>query len=456
MNDQRAYDYLSWSLIDHTDETLFKGVRQLRGGELAVLSLHSNSMYKEEIPIHRWYTITPRAAPTQLGEAVEVFRELLMDSVMLRLRSDVPVGSCLSGGLDSSSIVCLIHDHFKMVKKETNQHTFSIASNYEQFDETVYIKEVAQHVGIDPCLLYPDHDQLFMLLDRIAWHQDEPFNSASIYAQWCVFEEASRQGVKVVLDGQGADEVIAGYHGFLGPHLTGLLRSFKWLQLLRDIQATKALHDYDAWFILKRMSNTFLPESLRQLLRKRAGKSSIHTDWINMERLQATPLDPFTAHGAKTSTVQGLSLAQLQSTNLPMLLHWEDRNSMAHSVESRLPFLDYRLVEFVIGLPDDWKLSEGVTKRVLREAMKGSLPESIRQRHNKMGFVTPEERWMTGEASESFRALLNQAIDKSSGIIREDIREKFERMRTGKEPYSSVIWKVISFGQWMEAFRIRT
>jgi asparagine synthase (glutamine-hydrolysing) len=138
-----------------------------------------------------------------------------------------------------------------------------------------------------------------------------------------------------------------------------------------------------------------------------------------------------------------------------MLLHWEDRDSMAHSVESRLPFLDYRLVEFVIGLPAEFKLWDGTTKRVLRAAMHGILPEKVRNRMDKMGFVTPEEVWIREEAPDLFRAELRHAIDASQGIITSKALDRLEAVIAGKEEFSFLVWRMISFGRWMERFGVR-
>jgi asparagine synthase (glutamine-hydrolysing) len=155
---------------------------------------------------------------------------------------------------------------------------------------------------------------------------------------------------------------------------------------------------------MKQTFNNVLPEFLRQPLRRLAGKPGTVTPWLNMEKLSAVSRDPFLeAGGAKAASVGAMSLAQFAATSLPMLLHWEDRDSMAHSIEARVPFLDYRLVEFVTGLPDEFKIDGGVTKRVMREGMLGALPERVRTRIDKLGFVTPEEVWMKQDGSDLFR-----------------------------------------------------
>src|SRR6185436_15082336 len=203
----------------------------------------------------------------------------------------------------------------------------------------------------------PRLDELFPALDRMTWHQDEPFGSTSIYAQWHVFGLAADNRVKVMLDGQGADEQLAGYHNYFAPRFGALLRELRLPTLLRQMQAAGRVHRYPALWAVNQTLNNVLPEWLRQPLRRLAGKPGTETLWFDRGKLGAGPRDPFLeAGGSKSATVRDMSLAQLKATSLPMLLHWEDRDSMAHSIEARVPFLDYRLVEFVLGLPDEYKI----------------------------------------------------------------------------------------------------
>jgi asparagine synthase (glutamine-hydrolysing) len=199
-----------------------------------------------------------------------------------------------------------------------------------------------------------------------------------------------------------------------------------------------------------------LPEALRQPLRRLAGKpAATRPDWLDPSRVAFDERDPYLADGLKMGSLNDMSYSLLTATGLPMLLHWEDRDSMAHSVESRLPFLDFRLVEFVLGLPPDFKLSGATTKRVLRAAMQGILPESVRNRQDKMGFVTPEELWIREEAPELFRTELRRAIEASHGFITTDALARLEAVIAGREPFSFLIWRMISFGRWMERFAVR-
>ena len=460
INGQRAYDFLNWALLDHTDETLYDSVHQLRGGEALTLELGGNRPVAANpggrLPVYCWYELAPRQFGGTLAEAGEEFRRLLTDSIRLRLRSDVSVGSCLSGGLDSSSIVCLMNELLREHDAQAMQKTFSACSVVKRFDEREFIDEVVGHTATDAHYVYPDHNDLFRTLDRMTWHQDEPFGSTSIFAQWCVFQLAAENGVKVMLDGQGADEQLAGYHNYFAPRFGGLLRSLQWATLWQEILAARRRHDHALLWGLKQTFNNVLPEVLRQPMRRAAGQPGVVAPWLDMDRMGAIPRDPFLAAGtAKARSVQAMSLSQFRATSIPMLLHWEDRDSMAHSIEARVPFLDYRLVEFVLGLPDEFKISGGETKRLLREGMRGVLPERVRTRMDKLGFATPEQEWLTKLNPDRFRRALRESVDVSAGIVKEEVTSLLDEMIEGRQPFSFLIWRLISFGTWMRVFSLR-
>jgi asparagine synthase (glutamine-hydrolysing) len=311
---------------------------------------------------------------------------------------------------------------------------------------------VVARTGAHAHYVYPDLRDLFDTVDAMTWHQDEPFGSTSIYAQWHVFRLAAATGVKVLLDGQGADELLAGYHEFFNPHFSRLLISMRWRQLFYEVNAARQHHGMGYVEVAKRVASALLPQRLGLKLRRMSG-SSPKLSWLDQSRLNIEHEGLSLLHTERTS-VNEMSYSLLTTRSLPMLLHWEDRDSMAHSVESRLPFLDYRLVEFVMGLPPEMKLSNATTKRVLREAMPAFLPEPIRMRMDKMGFVTPEEIWVRSEAPNLFRCELRKSIDLSQGVLSPEALNYLEGVITGKQKFSFLLWRMISFGRWMERFQV--
>lgn len=449
---QRAYDFLNWGMFDHEAATMFAGVRQLRGGEMIHCPIADLAT---EPPVRRWYALKPTPSDIDLPGAAQRVRELLDDAVRLRLRADVQVGSCLSGGLDSSSIVCLANAQLRELGAQAQQRTFSARADDLRVDEGRHIAAVVSHTGAENLQVTPRASDLFDLLERVVWHQDEPFGSTSIFAQWHVFGLAARNGVRVMLDGQGADEQLAGYASFYPARFSTLLRERRWRTLGREMMAVRAAGRLSDKHLLGYAFGSLLPAALRTRLRSTLGHAAHEMpDWLALTELGAQARDPYAGLPGEGLGMQNVSRAQLTRTNLPMLLHWEDRNSMAHSIEARVPFLDYRLVEFVLGLPDYFKLAGADSKIVLREAMRGVLPESIRTRTDKIGFATSEEKWMRGEASASFREALRQAIDASRGVVRPTAAKVMDDILSGARHFSHLPWRIICFGAWMERFGV--
>jgi asparagine synthase (glutamine-hydrolysing) len=335
------------------------------------------------------------------------------------LRADVPIGSCLSGGLDSSSIVCLINRELRQQGAEGLQKTFTARADEARFDEWPWVEEVVKATAVDARSVVPSIDRLQDEFARFTWHQDEPVASTSFFAEWCVYDLVQKAGLKVMLDGQGADEVLAGYHAFFAPYLASLVRDGRWREAWREIQAFKHRHGYGEQAALRGI--------VRVLLLSR---------------------DP------QFASVSALAYAQLTYSNLQMMLRSADRSSMAHSVESRVPFLDHRVVEFALGLPDAFKIGGGVTKRVLRAAMSGVLPDRTRDRIDKIGFETPESLWMTGERRHWFREELSRAVEASDRLVPASAVIHLDAMANGTRPFDRGPWRAISLGKWMQSFGV--
>ena len=453
LNNQRAYDFLAWGIADHTDETLFDGVRQLRGGQFIEIATDSIG---RNISAKTWYGLNPPPVDLPFDAAQEKFRELFFNAVDLRLQADVPVGTGFSGGIDSSSIVCTVN---AILQRERNnsagQNTFSSCSSIKEFDEREFIDEVAGKIDVTAHYTYPRMEDLFPTINRITWHQDEPFNSTSIYAEWDIFGLVSRTPVKVTLDGHGSDELIAGYHIFFAPFFAGMIKKLRLLQLAREIAAVRRVHGYGIGFVAENALSVLLPDFIGQPIRSIIGVNTAYTDWIETRKLNIERKYPKEGKGTRQADVNAFSLCQFLYTSLPIQLHWSDRDSMAHSVESRAPFLDYRIVEFVMGCPERYKLDKGMTKRLLRSAMAGIVPAKILARVDKMGFVTPEEVWVRRQNPNLFRSALTRSVENARGVMNDRALVLGNRIIDGKDRYNNLLWRMISFGTWMDCFSVR-
>src|SRR5665213_3377566 len=427
LNIPRVYDFLSAGIMDHTGETLFAGLGQLRGGECVRLDLqrwHPGNA----LPVRRWYGIleSGRLAINEY-EAGERFRALLTEAVHLHLRSDVPVGSCLSGGLDSSAIVCLMARELDAEGSGARVNSVSACYDIKAVDERPFMESVVEESGSIPHWCYPRVEDAFAEAERITWHQDEPYGSTSIFAQWSVFAEARRAGIKVMLDGQGADEQLAGYHGGFPYYYRSLIRRCRFAALARTMIERRRWHGV-----------TLDGEALRSHL----GRSAFDTARESIDR---PPI----------KDIGDLCAVMTQSSNLAMLLHWEDRNSMAHSIEARVPFLDHRLVELSIALGDQHKMVGGDTKRVLRRAMAGILPEAVRNRRDKLGFATPEESWFRGSLREAVFGGIEETLAYFPGLLNAaGVRARAADMLDGRRDLDFSLWRIVNLGIWGRLFGV--
>jgi len=459
-NVARVLDMLVWNLSDHTPETMFEGIVQLPAGHYMLLDVQGavadrpQSDLALRIEPRRWYTL-PEASinPATGAAAAEQFRELLDDAVRLRLRADVKVGSCLSGGLDSSAIVSLMGHQLSGSGGGHGLHTFNARSHDPEFDESRYASAVAVNSGAHSHSVTPEPGRLFEDLGRLAWHQDEPFVSTSIFAQWCVFQLARETGITVMLDGQGADEILCGYRGFFGAYLAGLLRQGRLASWGRELANLKREVGFSP---LRSLGYTaaYLMPGLLGLLGKFDNRAYADRSWLLPAAHGAYDADPLLRFGGRPSSVRDMSVAQVTATNLPMLLHWEDRNSMAFSVEARVPFLDYRVVEFCLNLADSEKLGGGVSKSVLRRSMRGTVPDLILDRRDKLGFVTAEKHWLIRDMAPQFRLELVTAVERLDGLLAPTILAQFDRVVRGEQAFDHRYWRAISTGRWAQAFDV--
>ncbi len=436
-NDQMIYDYLVYGYLDHTENTFFGGIKQLRPA-------HYLCIEKSEMKIDKYWDLEPNNTLGQVDDqdSARKFREIFEDSIRLRLRSDVPVGTCLSGGLDSSSIVCVING--LLAQNKHLQKTFSACSEVKKHDEREFICEVLKKTGADGHLVFPRGEELLNLIDEVIWHQDEPFPSTSTFAQWCVMRLAKENGVKVLLDGQGADEILGGYLGWIDSYIFDLLRSFEISKLAKEARGYGKHRSYSK--LLRGLIYNFYVEFASR---------HAQSKWLDREFAKSYAKSPANMEFNRQKFKDYLHelLYQSLTNNLPKLLHQEDRNSMAFSIESRVPFLDYRLVEYMFSLPNDQKIRNGVTKIVLRNAMRGILPEKIRNRMDKIAFETPEAEWFRTILRSKVQEIIDSDSFRRRGYFDVDrIKREFKAHCEGKKDATGTIWKSVNLELWFRKF----
>lgn len=437
-NDLVIYDYLTIGLENHTDQTFFKGIFELKGGECATLDLDNNTFKKK-----RFYDLNKISSIREPdresdSESYDRFKELFIDSVKLRLRSDVPIGSSLSGGLDSSAVVSV---GSSLQKNDTFFNTFTACWADEKIDEKKYAKVVVGSSDAKANYIYPSPEELKQDLSRLIWHQEEPFGSLSIFAQWSVMKAAKNKEIPVLLDGQGGDEVFLGYE-----------RYFSWflLELIKKLKLRKFFHEVNC--IAKNSKLTrmeiilfyiyFNFNDVRSFRLKKKAKHFLNVSFIKSVNMKKR-LNVFKS----VKSVIDLQILEIQQLQLAHLLRYSDKNSMAFSIECRLPFLDYRLVEFALGQSSEKKIRDGWTKNIVREGLKGLIPEKIRKRKNKLGFEVPQDSLM--------QAILPQMVKKlEKGTMIEKYFNMDLLLNTLKSENINelITWKAICLDLWFDEF----
>ena len=425
--------------LEDERETVFKSIRQLLPGEYLTIDTMSF-----EIKVERYWSLEKKEEfeGLQIDEAANQFKSLLSDSIKIRMRSDVPVGSCLSGGLDSASIVCL------------NRETLGPLENYNVFtgrfpdtksDEWKYAREIIKATHVRSHVVTPSPVGFLAELPDFMWHNELPVGSASQYAQWCVFRLAKEEGVTVLLDGQGADELLGGYEQYFQAYLS--TRRAAGTYNVNEEMAIRSRYPA-AHLTMKQDILSRLPGGVRYHLANLFNKGS---DF----RFGLTPdahdkLKKFDSNLYSRSLMLNECLREDSfHAHLPTLLRYGDRNSMAHSREVRLPFCDHRIAELSFSLAPHILMGDAQTKRLLRESMKGILPEAVRTRWNKQGFLPPQEEWFNTDLIDWVEEIVTSASFLERGFWNVSWwRAAVRRMRRGERHLAWQLWRPAICESW--------
>jgi asparagine synthase (glutamine-hydrolysing) len=444
---QRVYDYLRFGHTDHGAGTMYAAVRQLPAAHYAVVDLAGDADLRALAPTRYWDVAGGDGAGATFEEASERVGELFLDSVRLHLRSDVPVGACLSGGIDSSAIVAGMR---RVAGDALDLHTFTYLAEDPALNEERWANVVAGATRSRMHTVGASHAELAADLDRLIDVQGEPFGGTSIYAQHRVFGAAAAAGMKVMLDGQGADELFLGYWGFFNLRVGALLRRGDVPGAVRFARHAAAR---GAGFgsMLLRGGGRLAPARLQPALLRAMGRSLepawLGAGWFRRHGVEPSALDwsrgrDMLRHEAKRAFVE---------TSLPSLLRFEDRNSMAYSIESRVPFLTPALASFAFSLPDEYLLSpQASTKAVLRQALRGLVPDPILDRRDKIGFATPQRAWLRALRPQIERLFASGAVDAVPALDPAAVRAAVRHTLDADAGDVSQLWRWYSLVRWAE------
>jgi asparagine synthase (glutamine-hydrolysing) len=388
-------------------------------------------------------------------EAVEQYRSIFLDSVKLQMRSDVEVGSCLSGGMDSSAIVCAASGH-------TAKPFQTFSSYYDEdkaLDERKWIKLVAEQTHAISHLVSPTPDKTIEWFESATRYNDLPVG-AGFVSQYAVMQLAKEKGVKVLLDGQGSDELTAGYNHAFYRYFADIIRIGRlpefykqYFQYLKGKPISAFLKTFP-----KIKMSVFFPENLLYNLEFSFYRFEPFSDSFHKhtyEQLDSRKELLAEIKNLPTSRLSNFLYNMMHSTSIQTLLHYEDRMAMAHGVESRVPFLDHRLVELAFSLPSSYKIKPPVGKYVHREAMKDNIPPAIYNRKDKAIFSTPfYSGWMKGKLSEYISDIFASEEFKQRGIYNLPIiRQKWKAFKSGSKADGEMLFNILALEIWFRTFK---
>jgi asparagine synthase (glutamine-hydrolysing) len=455
--ERKVRQYLLTGQQDDSEETFFEEIFNLPAGHFTLVSLDNHALKFSPRP---YWTFPENTFEGSEAAATQHFRHLFIDSIRIHMQSDVPVGTCLSGGLDSSSIVCAAETLRRSHQVPHYSHlAFGYCASDPQLNEKRHMEAVVAATTVKMHYIDFGFDQFQENLPHILQAQDEPFGSTSIVAQWFVFQHAAAKGIKVMLDGQGADETLAGYHGYfynIAAKILAVKNIVKFLSLRSQYQRDMGPFPISLPGAMRLLLNRSLPQLHRLARTLGLASPGKRTDLLRMALNSnlSYRLPPATDSGPGKPGFYSLN-QQLQldvrSLVLPSLLRYEDRNSMAHSLEARVPFLDHRLVEFLFTLPEEWKIKGITTKNILREAMKGILPEFIRTRKDKIGFRSAPALLFSYISRHFDDLMRNETVFEQQWFNPEGLRKILETTDRSTE-MEFILWRLINIKLWARQF----
>ncbi|WP_417454744.1 asparagine synthase (glutamine-hydrolyzing) [Kiloniella sp.] len=440
-------DYLSLGLVNNNQQSFYSNINSIEPGHY--LKLNTNTPH--DFQIHRYYKRSTTQLTTKdisFQEATDHLRGLFIKSVELHMRSDVPYGAALSGGVDSSAITAVMRT---ILPRDKAIHTFTYSTQGTAFDEENFADLMVKKAELTSHKVILTSQDLLRDIDKVITYQDEPFGSTSIYAQYRVFQKAQDTGIKVLLGGQGADEILAGYRSYYSAAIAGMVRSGQIIDAINLCRTLSKQGKVSFANFLFRIIARLCPPHVGKLIHKKYAEgtinSAIHWRWFSEKGHKGEFANlPGTAKDLNEALA-----ADLCHFNLPGLLRYEDRNSMAHSIESRVPFLTPEIVDFTASLPPEYLIGkDGCDKAVFRAAMRSLVPDEILNRTDKIGFQTPETNWFN-ELSPWINQVLQSDSFKQIPFIDSNKAVRFwNSFEQGKIEFPRAIWRWVNLAKWAE------
>jgi asparagine synthase (glutamine-hydrolysing) len=447
-NPERVYQYLRFGMSDHGGETLFSGIHQLPAAHFLEIDLDNNDHLA---PVRYWKPEQGHRLDLSFEEAAKKLRELFLESVSVHLRSDVAVGVALSGGIDSSSALMVV----RYLKPGQEIHACSYLAKDPSLNEEKWVELVGRAARANLHKSDPVVSEFERDLDNLIYIQEEPFSSTSVYAQHCIFRLAKKMGLKVMLSGQGADEILGGYPQYIGARMASLLRGPKLAEALKLFANASRLPGRSSLMMLAWTVSSIVPARFHTLLRFLSEKGArfrwLRSAWFRDRGVSAKAPEPFRGPEVLLESL----VRSLSETSLPRLLRFEDRNSMCHSVENRVPFLTPKLVNFMHSLPEHYFIApDGTTKWVFRKAMRGIVPDAILDRKDKIAFNTPERDWLIQLKPWVEATLSSEIISQIPLLDHKQIRGPWQRILSSSRSSTSELWRLTNLIAWTRRFEV--
>jgi len=425
LNNEIAFDYLRYCYLDHSDETFIQGIHSIKPGHYLVFDDH-------QVNIHSYYQLKPADSSN--------LEQLIKGAVALRMRSDVEVGALLSGGIDSTSLVCLVKD----LSLSEHLKTFTADFDEKEFSERLYVEKTLEKTGFHGSFIHIDAQTINNTLQDVLLTRESPFRSMSVMLQYLLFQFIHQSSnVKVILSGEGADEVFTGYTSDLYTYLIYLLQEGEFSKFLHEFRCISQRTEKSTLQMIQILTVNIVSELLgMNNLRVKRGFS------CNLKREKNTR---YQYNALKNKLYRGLTFSALQE-----YLTDNDRNSMRFSIEARVPFLDYRVVSRAFAYQTEEYIENGVTKMPLRKIMGKLMPEEIIQRKDKMGFISPQEIWQKKEFKSVLDRGFSELLDNHPVFFLDydEIGKMYDEYQEGRYHDWAFIWRIFCLHEYMKIWNL--